>query len=291
MLERTRTNVEHCHCCHAHRRLPVATELRFQLRQSTSMVRRGRRFESVRGLPRSARSAPAPAVEPSDPRTRTSSGAMSVHRQSGTSRLSNKVRPLLVIVHAISNLDRRSTSAATLDSSPPLGPGEAPRTDAFSVAAPANPPTRRTERLSPQQMRVCDRPSVHEWIPRREADRFSQFRQTVPHVWQELLGFWRGRRGGRPEHLLSPRAKAPTRAACKTDTAVRVRISDPDLLLALCDYLSEQGLIAVAASQETANVLVQTAQSDLDAELLVLAALRRWRVERPDVSVTVAPEQ
>jgi hypothetical protein len=62
-------------------------------------------------------------------------------------------------------------------------------------------------------------------------------------------------------------------------------------LLALCDYLSEQGLSAVAASQETANVLVQTAQSDLDAELLVLAALRRWRVERPDVSVTVAPEQ
>jgi hypothetical protein len=38
-------------------------------------------------------------------------------------------------------------------------------------------------------------------------------------------------------------------------------------------------------------VLVQTAQSDLDAELLVLAALRSWRVERPDVSVTVAPEQ
>ena len=35
----------------------------------------------------------------------------------------------------------------------------------------------------------------------------------------------------------------------------------------------------------------QTAQSDLDAELLVHAALRRWRVERPDVSVTVAPEQ
>ncbi len=28
----------------------------------------------------------------------------------------------------------------------------------------------------------------------------------------------------------------------------RVRISDPDLLLALCDYLSEQGLIAVAAT-------------------------------------------
>jgi hypothetical protein len=64
---------------------------------------------------------------------------------------------------------------------------------------------------------------------------------------------------------------------------VRVRISDPDLLLALCDYRSEQGLIAVGATQETADVLVETAQSDLDAELLVLAALRRWRVERPDV--------
>jgi hypothetical protein len=72
---------------------------------------------------------------------------------------------------------------------------------------------------------------------------------------------------------------------------VQVRISDPDLLLALCDYLSEQGLVAVAATQDTADVLVQTAQSELDAELLVLAALQRWRVERPDVSVTVVPEQ
>lgn len=72
---------------------------------------------------------------------------------------------------------------------------------------------------------------------------------------------------------------------------MRVRISDPDLLLALCDYLSEQGLVAVAATQDTADVLVQTAQSELDAELLVLAALQRWRVERPDVSVTVVPEQ
>ena len=72
---------------------------------------------------------------------------------------------------------------------------------------------------------------------------------------------------------------------------MRVRISDPDLLLALCDYLSEQGLIAIGATQETADVLVETAQSDLDAELLVLAAVRRWRVERPGVSVTVAPEQ
>ncbi len=72
---------------------------------------------------------------------------------------------------------------------------------------------------------------------------------------------------------------------------MRVRISDPDLLLALCDYLSEQGLIAVAATQDTADVLVETAQSNLDAELLVLAALRRWRLERPDVLVTVAPEQ
>ena len=71
---------------------------------------------------------------------------------------------------------------------------------------------------------------------------------------------------------------------------MRVRISDPDLLLALCDYLSEQGLLAVAASQDTADMLVQTAQSDLDAELLLLAALRRWRIERPDASVTVAPE-
>jgi hypothetical protein len=71
---------------------------------------------------------------------------------------------------------------------------------------------------------------------------------------------------------------------------VRVWISDPDLLLALCDYLSERGLIAVAATQETADVLVQTAQSDLEAELLVLAALRSWRVERPDVSVTVAEQ-
>jgi hypothetical protein len=127
--------------------------------------------------------------------------------------------------------------------------------------------------------------------PVREPCRTSARGRQVPSRVAGAVELRSGRRGGRPEHLLSPPAAAPTRAACKTDTAVRVRISDPDLLLALCDYLSEQGLIAVAASQETANVLVQTAQSDLDAELLVLAALRRWRVERPDVSVTVAPEQ
>ena len=43
----------------------------------------------------------------------------------------------------------------------------------FSLAAPANPPTRQTECLSPHQVRVCDLPSARQWIPptRRRSGR------------------------------------------------------------------------------------------------------------------------
>jgi hypothetical protein len=46
-----------------------------------------------------------------------------------------------------------------------------PTMAAFSMAAPANPPTRQTECLSPHQVRVCDLPSARQWIRQRDADR------------------------------------------------------------------------------------------------------------------------
>jgi hypothetical protein len=52
----------------------------------------------------------------------------------------------------LASRDAAVTTDLTDRSFPPASYGK----DALSVAAPANPPTRQTERLSPHQMRVCD---------------------------------------------------------------------------------------------------------------------------------------
>jgi hypothetical protein len=77
-------------------------------------------------------------------------------------------------------------------------------------------------------------------------------------VWQELWGF-----GGVvaaaslstfSSHRLAlrPAMRAKLAPPCGFGSATRI------FFLRLCDYLSEQGLIAVAATQETADVFVQT---------------------------------
>jgi len=67
------------------------------------------------------------------------------------------------------------------------GPG-----DALSVAAPANPSTRQTECLSPQQMRVCDPPRARQAI-RQRGFAPPDFGFT-PASWlaaaRELVCFW-----------------------------------------------------------------------------------------------------
>jgi hypothetical protein len=71
---------------------------------------------------------------------------------------------------------------------------------------------------------------------------------------------------------------------------VHVRIDRPELLVDLCDFLSREGLIAVGADAQTANVLVPQAQTDLDAELLVRAKVRAWQDLHPDVSLAVGDD-
>ena len=68
---------------------------------------------------------------------------------------------------------------------------------------------------------------------------------------------------------------------------MQIEINEPELLSDLCDYLSRHGLIAVAASQERANVLVPNAGSDLAALLLLRARVTAWRATHPGIKVRI----
>jgi hypothetical protein len=68
---------------------------------------------------------------------------------------------------------------------------------------------------------------------------------------------------------------------------VRIAISDPELLQELCDYLGQHGLVAASATLDSANVLVPDTRTDLDAALILLAAVRAWRASKPNIEVTV----
>ena len=68
---------------------------------------------------------------------------------------------------------------------------------------------------------------------------------------------------------------------------MQIEINEPELLSDLCDYLARHGLIAVAASQERANVLVPDAGSDLAAVLLLRARVTAWRATHPGIKVRI----
>jgi len=68
---------------------------------------------------------------------------------------------------------------------------------------------------------------------------------------------------------------------------VQIEINEPELLSDLCDYLSRHGLIAVAASQERANVLVPDAGSGLAAVLVLRARVTAWRAIHPGIKVRI----
>ena len=71
--------------------------------------------------------------------------------------------------------------------------------------------------------------------------------------------------------------------------AVQVRISAPELLPELCDYLSKEGFVAVQAGRDTAHVLSPLAESEFEAARLLLEKLDLWRVTQRNVSVSVDP--
>lgn len=68
---------------------------------------------------------------------------------------------------------------------------------------------------------------------------------------------------------------------------MRVAVSDPELLPELCDHLCREGLVAASATPVSANVLVPDARTDLNAALILLAAVRAWRASKPNIEVTV----
>ena len=68
---------------------------------------------------------------------------------------------------------------------------------------------------------------------------------------------------------------------------MQVEIDEPELLQDLCDYLARHGFIAVAASQERANVLVPEAGSDMAALLLLKARVRAWLAIHPGIKVKI----
>jgi hypothetical protein len=68
---------------------------------------------------------------------------------------------------------------------------------------------------------------------------------------------------------------------------MQVEIDEPELLRDLCDYLSRHGFIAVASSEERAEVLVPDAGSDLAAFLLLKARVRAWRAIHPGIGVRI----
>jgi hypothetical protein len=90
--------------------------------------------------------------------------------------------------------------------------------DALSVAAPANPPTRHTERLSPQQMWVCG-PSRARQVIRHKALLPPEFgfrpASWVAAAW-ELVRFWC--------------VKAGRLAAMKHRRRLRGLVPDPELI-------------------------------------------------------------
>ena len=70
---------------------------------------------------------------------------------------------------------------------------------------------------------------------------------------------------------------------------MQIEINEPQLLGALCDYLSRHGLIAVAVTRTRANVLVPAAGSDRAERLLLRARVNAWRAIHPGARVRIDP--
>jgi hypothetical protein len=68
---------------------------------------------------------------------------------------------------------------------------------------------------------------------------------------------------------------------------LQVEINEPELLRDLCRYLARHGFVAVAASQERAEVIVPDAGSDIAAVLLLGTRVRAWRMLHPGITVRI----
>jgi len=72
---------------------------------------------------------------------------------------------------------------------------------------------------------------------------------------------------------------------------MRICVSDPRLLLDLCDFLSRRGWVAVEVGEDEAQILIPGARSSFEAAAMVMSEVGIWRAKRAGVRVTVDPEQ
>jgi hypothetical protein len=68
-----------------------------------------------------------------------------------------------------------------------------------------------------------------------------------------------------------------------------IRLSDPDLLADLCDYLSREGYAfsAVRPGQDWVHVLAAGADTDLAAASLLHLKLKLWMAEHAQMTVSI----
>ena len=71
---------------------------------------------------------------------------------------------------------------------------------------------------------------------------------------------------------------------------MRVRVSDPDCLLDLCDFLSRCGCVAVEVGEDEAEILIPGARSSFEAAAMVMSEVGIWRAKRTGVLVVLDPE-
>jgi hypothetical protein len=72
---------------------------------------------------------------------------------------------------------------------------------------------------------------------------------------------------------------------------MRVRVSDPRLLLELCDFLSRRGWVAVEVGEDEAEILISGAGSSFEAVAMLMSEIGIWRAKQASVQVVVEPER
>jgi hypothetical protein len=71
---------------------------------------------------------------------------------------------------------------------------------------------------------------------------------------------------------------------------MRVRVSDPDCLLDLCDFLSRRGCVAVKVGEDEVEILIPVARRRFEAAAVVTSEVGIWRAKRTRVLVVLDPE-
>ncbi len=71
---------------------------------------------------------------------------------------------------------------------------------------------------------------------------------------------------------------------------MRICVSDPALLIDLCDFLSRRGCVAVEVREDEAEIVIPGAHSSFEAAAMVMSEVGIWRAKRTGVEVVLDPE-